>query len=112
MAAKSLTKSEKYLIYRRRHWYTQVEFAEGLDLSLADYRKIEGGHSMLDPDPAAIRRITLSSLNKVERCLIMRRRSKQTQQQIANDIGVSRNWLNQMEQGKVDVKTLADFWNL
>jgi DNA-binding transcriptional regulator YiaG len=46
-----------------------------------------------------------------EECYLLRKRSGLTQEQVAEQIGVTRYWLNQIELGKAASDKLEAFWN-
>tara|TARA_R110000782_G_C14819205_1_gene413780 strand:- start:6875 stop:7231 length:357 start_codon:yes stop_codon:yes gene_type:complete len=99
----TLTDGERLYIVRRRKKRTQKEAAALYGVSRVTYNRWENG---LAPGPTE----ALTSLFPYERCLINRRRSGSSQGALSNRLKISRNWLNQMENGNIDCKPLIDYW--
>ncbi len=102
-----LTVGEKLLIDRLRRGESQVQAAKrlGLGASRKNYQLFESD-TVKYPAPAP----KLSSLKSGEKCRLMRRRCGKTQAEIADDLGISRYWLNQMEVGNADPTALLCYW--
>jgi DNA-binding XRE family transcriptional regulator len=46
-----------------------------------------------------------------EICFLLRRRSEWTQQECADNMGITRYWYNLMENGRVNSDPLMEYWN-
>lgn len=102
-----LTFGETLLIDRRRRGENQEAAGIRLSLPKNTYAKIErdevsGDHRMICPD--------IGELEVHEKCFLYRRRSKKTQEQCADEMGISRYWFDSMELGKACVDRLAEYW--
>jgi transcriptional regulator with XRE-family HTH domain len=102
-----LNKGEALLVKRLRGGMTQVEMSKLLDVSCDTYRAWERGTL-----EHGVPRVQLGRVAVHEACRILRRRAKKSQRTIAEQIGVSRLWVTQMERGLVPIRHLADFWGL
>lgn len=101
-----LTQGEKLLINRLRLGLTQQQAADLFTEtgSRKIYQQMEGDLRKCSE------KISLGKLEHHERCRIMRRRCGFTQQRVAEELQVSRYWLNLMETGKVDCSSLLWYW--
>ena len=81
---------ERLIVFRRR---------KGLSVSKEELLKI----AEVPPHP--------EDITESERCYILRRRLGKTQRQCAAELGISRYWFNQMEQGKAPCDTLVRYWS-
>ncbi len=100
-----LSPAEILFIWRFRKDLTAEEAAYYWGVNYSRYRAWEAGskgYSMRVPLGYAP---TLR-----EKLIILRRRAKLTQAQLAEKMGVSRQWLSQMEQGHAAVEKLGEFW--
>lgn len=104
MKASDLTEGEKLLLDRRRRGRSQRQRAAELGVTLYQYRAWEGDRER----PESIPR--LGSLSVAEVCVVARRRAAIGVVELANELGVSREWLRQMEAGNVDPARLASYW--
>lgn len=104
-----LTLGEALLVKRLREGTTQKEMAAKLGQDYGVYRSRERGER---GEHNESRRPQLGQVHVREVCMVLRKRSKKTQQEIANQIGVSRVWVHRMERGLAPVRVLADFWGL
>lgn len=70
------------------------------------YNRLEQGQTVnINPEcPSVI------PLHDNEKCFLHRRRSKYTQQECADDMGITRFWYNFMENGKAVPKSLMEYW--
>lgn len=96
-----LTLGEQLLISRRRKGQTQAEraAASGVTVSvLAAWEHGKGQPTSHRPRPL--------QLTDSEECLIRRRRARKTQDDVANELGVCRWWINRMEAGGADCSDL------
>lgn len=100
------THGESLLLDRRRKNHTQVEAAVAHQVSVDVYRDWEADHG------GDIPRMQLGQLKPHEICLILRRRAKLTQKQLAAKLGVTRLWVIQMENGEVATERLTSFWGV
>lgn len=94
----NLTRPESFLLTRRRMGLSQAEMSEGLGVALRCYSQLEGGRpewgTTLELDTPA-----MFELQPLEKCLILRRRKKLSQSQLAALLGCSRVWVFRMEKG-------------
>ena len=101
----ALTIGERLEIARRRAELTQPEAAGVFGVAVSTYRnweldRIDG------PELTGLR-----ELADFEQCLILRRRSEMTLQDIADETGLSRHWLSRAERGLVrSVDALVQWW--
>lgn len=102
-----LTIGERLLIARRRQGESQEAAGRRYGMHRNFYGRVERD---ADRAPAAVTPPELGILTEDERCLILRRRAGRTQEDCAQEIGVTRFWFNQMETGRVSSETLARFW--
>lgn len=109
MAGKTVTptKGESLFIWRRRKGLNQVDAAAEFNTSSDTYREWEAGRRTHD-----LPRQHLGQLKPHEVCVLMRRREKLTQLQLATAMGVTRLWINRMETGQVPLDRLRDHWGV
>lgn len=112
-----LTKAEKIFIHRRREGLTQEDAARIMAVTLAAYKVYEKTgnkfHLPYGQTPGTYRTPKLGRLKGHERCAIMRKRNPHiTQQVIANQLGMCRNWIGLMERGDAPSKALEGFWSV
>lgn len=99
-----VTRGERLLIHRRRLGQTQTEAAQREMIPVKLYGQWERDEVQADT------LVGIGPLQPHERCLLLRRRARLTQAEVAQDIGCSRWWLNRMEQGLVDADALLEYW--
>lgn len=105
MKTSDLTRGQRLLVDRRRRGETQRVAAARHEVSLYSYRRWE-----LDAEDSDAPTVAIGSLKPHERCHLLRIRRGTSVQDLAADLGVSRWWLIQMEQGKVDATRLVVYW--
>lgn len=98
-----LSRGEKLLVERRREEQTQAQAAKRRRVSLYIYRKWE-----TDVEQGPLTKV--GRLEPHEQCVIMRRREEQTAADLAEELGVCRWWLCQMEKGVVPHEDLVAHW--
>ena len=101
-----LSPGEQLLIWRKRQKWNQATAAKHFKrslfhLKLAEYDKI---------DNFKYPKLDLGELAPHERCLIYRKRSGKTQEEIAPFIGIGRYWLQLQERGVVSCHRLLGYW--
>jgi DNA-binding XRE family transcriptional regulator len=96
--------AETLYIDRIRRGETQRQAARRLKVSLALYGAMELGKT-------EARRVPIGKLTANERCVLQRKRVGSTQLQVAQDLGVCRWWVNQMESGRQDCTALSSYWD-
>ncbi len=111
MKVGKLTNGEKLFISRRRICRTQSHFASFFNMSRSSYSELELDKKDNYPDVSILGLGIVVSLMSHEKCVILRRRSNLEQYEVADDLGVSRYWVNQMELGKVPCKMLTEYWS-
>jgi DNA-directed RNA polymerase specialized sigma subunit len=52
----------------------------------------------------------MHKISDVEECVLKRRRNHMTQADVAKELGISRLWVNRMEQGTEPADRLIEFW--
>ena len=107
MLTKELTKGERLLLDRRRLQMTQMQYAKLLGVPLGSYKRAErdeGTGRWEIPDPA------LRRIEPREACLVKRRRSGKTIDEIAQEIKRSKWWVCLMERGKAPDASLREYW--
>jgi len=102
-----LSYAERLLIWRRRSGHNQTMAAKLVGVCRNTYTRMELG------DETRIQPIVpyLGELYDNEACVILRRRSGWPQWRVAEEMGISRFWVNQMELGYADANKLVGFWN-
>jgi len=106
MSDLKLTPPETLLVWRRRAGYNQYEAAQHHGVTVNKYRRWEAGYG---PSPRAK---NLGELKDHEKCVIARRRSGKTQDDLAKDLNLSRLWIIEMEKGNVPADRLVEYWEL
>lgn len=101
-----LTTTEKLFLARRRLEETQAEAACRYNVPISRYISWEKGNL---PFPGRAPRITA---RQHEWCVIMRIRSGKTQRKVAEEIGLTRMWVRNMETGKINCDRLLEYWRL
>lgn len=101
------TKGESLFIARRRKNINQSEAAEHFGVHVDIYREWEADRRVKDQPWQR-----LGNLKFHEVCVILRRRKKWTQLQLADRIGCTRLWVVQMEAGEAPADRLRDFWRI
>lgn len=99
---------ERLLILRNREQLSQRAMAKRHHCTLTYYSKIERelepGRDVF-PAPPPVGRLA-----QHERCLLMRRRSRRTQLDVATALGRCRYWIVRVEAGLEDCTELANYW--
>lgn len=101
-----LTPHEKLRLWRRRLGLSQEEAGRRFDVSAWVYGEMERGDQ---PAPSYAWRGPFH-LEEHERCLIYRLRAGREQQEVADELGVSREWLGRMERGEAGCDKLVWYW--
>lgn len=101
-----LTLPEAISLYRRRLSISQSEMAACFSIHRETYRRFEAG----DAIQTEIVRPSLGELTQSEICYIYRRRKGLTQEEVSEQMGVTRYWIVMMEQGKASAGSLVKFW--
>jgi DNA-binding XRE family transcriptional regulator len=104
---KGLTVGETLLISRRRSGESQEVIAKRFGMTRNCYGRLERDDEDIR---SGITLPELGELTQDEICLILRRRAGRTQEECAEEIGITRFWFNQMETGKVSCSDLVKFW--
>lgn len=102
-----LTSGEKLLIWRRRMDWNQAEAAGHFGVSIFAYVLAEYDNK---PDFPYKKNVVIT-LRDNEKCLIHRRRNEMTQYEVADEMGICRNWVRLQEMGTVSCDKLLQFWN-
>lgn len=103
--ASDLTRGEKLYLFRKRLGYTQVQRSVDLGVGFAEYRAME-----LDEAHARGPYVTLRSIEEREVYTILRRRAGMTKGELAEVMGISAEWIRQMELGQAPIKRLQEYW--
>lgn len=107
-----LSFGEKLFLRRRRAAQTIRATAEQAGLKPHEYRKIEQDQATTIPKGLSKWATGLGRLSLPEQCVVLRRRAKQTADDVATAIGCSRYWLHKMETGDAPIDQLKAHWNL
>ena len=97
-----LTEGELLFLTRHRNRMSLRRWTERQGINLKKYIQSERNQTRS--------RLLLSDWIAYQRCVIYRRRSKMTQDQVAKELGVSRGWVNSMERGRAPCETLVWYW--
>lgn len=103
---RELTPAEKLRLWRLRLGLSQRAAGRRFDCSAWTYGEMERGAL---PAPSYAWKGPFE-LTDHECCLIYRLRSNMTQKQVAEELGVSRIWVNRMETGKAGCDRLLEYW--
>lgn len=103
-----LSPSEKLLIFRLNRGWTQRRAAEHWGVGFWTYHSWEH-------DPNVVPQHVRSLPSEFDqwpglRYIILRRREGMTQSALGKELGVSRQWVNRMEQGLEDDQLIRDYW--
>lgn len=100
-----LSPGERLLLWRRRAELTWYESAKRFDVTIKKYRMWEEDRLSDGPEIPRLRKV-----QDHEACYLLRRRTGLHQDQLAEEVGVSRVWLNRMENGQENCSRLVDYW--
>lgn len=101
------TKGESLFLARRRAGINQVEAAQRHGVHVDKYREWEADERTKDQPWA---RLGALKINEV--CVLLRRRAGITQRQLAETMGCTRLWINQMERGEAPADRLREHWGV
>jgi len=96
-----LTKGEVQFLQRRRRGHSIQKEAEHRHLTMQQIRDMESSQA---------RSAGKLKLTDVEYCVVLRKRTGLTQQQVADALGVSRYWVMLMENEKAPINRLLQYW--
>ena len=99
-----LNASERFLIERRRKGLGRDAAGRPYKVNGRIYGAWENGQGDMPKAPS------VTGLTAAERCLIMRRRSGKTQEQVAKELKCSRFWVRLMEKGRAPCDDLTWYW--
>lgn len=102
-----LTRGEKLALDRRRRKQTMGEAAKRLKVSVATYREWENDEEDVEKKPPNVK---LGKIQDYEQCWLLRRREGTLLIELADELGVCRWWLTQMESGRAPIDRLMDYW--
>lgn len=102
-SARDLTRGERLLVLRRRHGLRQNAEARARGISLYRYRAWE-----LDMGDAP--KVGIGALRPHERLFIARRRYGVSLRDLADESGLSVNWICRIERGDAPPEALERFW--
>lgn len=101
------TIAEKLFLWRRKNKLTQAKAAKQIGVSTFAYKLMEYGKTELSPETVA----KLSQVTKPhEFCIIYRRRCRVSQEEVAKELGICRNWMRLKETGKIPCEDLLAYW--
>ena len=103
----SLTDAERLFIWRRRAGMTKLGAAKRLRVSRRVYH---GWETNREPRNRPTKKVP--DLTLCEFCVLLRRRRGVRTTDLAEEIGVSRTWLAQLERGVADPSRLYSFWGV
>lgn len=101
-----LTPGERLLLLRRRLGLSQVERAECFGVTLYGYRAWEAGTKQ----PPARVVPKFDKLHDYEACYVLRRRRGLALQDLATQLGMTSNWLCEIEHGRQPATKLLAHW--
>lgn len=101
-----LTIGETWYLRRRRLGVSQLEFASIVKWPIRYVKQVEADETPL------IKAGIKGAISTQEKCVIYRRRTKVTQKAVARALGVSRAWVNRMENGTEDCSRLVEYWEI
>lgn len=117
MKASDLSSGERLFLLRRRSGLTQARAAHLLGVGVDKYVEYESDQrqpesAVVDGKVVKIKRgnVPVGTVEDSEVCVILRRRSGMLQKELADLMGVSRIWINFMENGARPCHTLIEFW--
>lgn len=104
----ALEPHEKLRLWRRRMGLTRKQAAKTFRVAEWTYGRMERGEVPIPDVPWHGPR----TLTPSERCQCYRWRAGVTQEYVAAELGVSKLWVNQMENGAQKPDRLIDYWEL
>lgn len=99
------TKGESLVIWRRRKQLNQIDAARYYAVRPDTYRGWEADRRTHDQES-----YHAGELKPHETCYLLRRRAGKYQKDIATEMGISRQWVIQMEEGTAPVERLVAYW--
>lgn len=96
-----VTQNEYSFIMRNRNGTSQKQAAEASGVSRNTFGRKE---RLLNDE------VVNTDLTEVEICILLRKRFNLTQKELADRLGVTRFWVNQMEAGKATPTKLINYW--
>jgi len=105
-----LSAAEQLFIYRRRKGLTQAKMSRKCHVSRVTYSSWELGTKEIVSLPVWMPKVYSDKLEDFEKCAILRRRACLEQEEIANELGVCRYWVNKMELAKEPCEILTEYW--
>ena len=99
------TRGESLVIWRRRKNLTQIEAAKYYSVHPDIYRDWESDKRSHDQES-----YHAGELKPHETCYLLRRRAGMYQKDLAAEMGISRLWIIQMEDGTAPVERLVEYW--
>ena len=104
-----LSTSERLLVYRLRKGLSQRDMATKVKIPYRHYLSVEKGFLPENQKfPAYVTNV--SKLSNLEECILLRRRAGLSQLELGKKLGVSRQWVNEMENGKQEAERLLEYW--
>lgn len=101
------TRGESLFIARRRKGLNQIDAAAARGVHPDVYRAWETDQRTHDQP---YQRLGALQLNEV--CVVVRRRAKKTQREVAKALGCTRVWVNRMETGMEPAERLREYWGV
>jgi len=102
----SVTGPEALYIQRRRLSISQAERAA--QLTIPEYLYVDYENEKRDVPSKLVPK--MHKLSDIEECVLKRRRCSMTQGDVAKELGMSRLWINRMEQGIEPAERLIQYW--
>lgn len=103
-----IKRSEALALLRRRAGITQVGMARVHGVTRHEYGLMELGQFPIPKDWD----LRVGTITTQERCWLYRRRAGKLQREVAEELGVSRVWVNNMERGLAPVQDLVTYWEV
>lgn len=106
----NLTPAERLVLARRRTGLSGPDLAKKLKMRRHDLQNMELGTR--EPEGKEVMGMirTVKSASIAELCYIARRRTSKNTSEVADEVGLSRQWVCLMERGKVSADKLASHW--
>lgn len=105
-----LTPGEILFLWRKRAELNQSKAAKQFGCSIFNYKKAEYDEATADFNYMKVYPLPQGTPYMNEKCIIYRKRAKKFQHEVADEMGVSRTWINRQEKGLEDCSKLLAFW--
>ncbi len=104
-----LERYEAFIINRKRQNLKRKQIAKLAGITTSGYTSLE--KEQYNKNYKHILTPIIKDLTEAEELTILRKRHGITQEQLAEEVGCTRLWVNKMEKGLVNTFLLRRFWN-